>query len=185
MKALKILSLFVCLVGSAAAQNVVLPVTSKLPNITEQGCIEHSEAFKAAAREAWGSTGNGKQQHAEAGFLADKDGVIEPVQKNVSEGTPQVAGSLTQVIGPKTLLELHTHPNEATQPPSDHDVQVAKILKRIVMVQNLDGLDEVIPGTGEVVHVFDGGEWMTAVKDPHWVRHYNLKDLRASNHNGM
>lgn len=148
MKALKILALFVCLAGSAAAQDVVksvvvspvvLPV-SALPTITEQGCIEHSEAFKAAAREAWNTTSNGKQQHAEAGFLANRDGSMGPVQKNVTEGTPQVAGSLTQLIGPKTLLEFHIHPNAAMQQPSEHDVTVAKILKRVVFVQNLGGL---------------------------------------------
>lgn len=155
--------------------------TGQQPEITEQGAVEHSPNFRAAARDSWESVGNGQHAHEEAGFTTRTNGDI--IQSGVQKTDPNAekAGSLQQTATKNTAELVHTHPIESNQKPSPADIGVAKSTGKPVMVINQHGLDEVIPGTGEVQHVFDGQDWMKPDAMPNKVVQYKMKDLKASN----
>ena len=125
------------------------------------GAMENSPQFKKAAFKAWATAGSGMKPHTEAGFTVNDEGQTSPINENVSEGSLQVRGHLDQTVNSDTAALVHTHPLGGTQPPSPGDIGVSKHLGKPVYVINQRGLWMVVPGTGEVVQVASGLDWMT------------------------
>ncbi len=168
-------------ISNAAQPNVSLPVGATAPwQPTREGAIEYSPTFRAAARDAWESVGAGSQPHAEAGFTVRNNRDIVADDKHMTDPNGEAVGSLKQAIGKNTAVAVHTHPIKSDWRPSPADIADAKKTGKPIMVENQGGLDEVIPGTGEVVHVFDGQDWEKADPMPHKIIRYNKKDLAAS-----
>lgn len=151
------------------------------PALTEQGALEHSPNFRAAARASWQDTGNGERPNTEAGFTARNNGDIIDSGVNKIDSGGEAEGKLNQVVNKNTAMAVHTHPIKSDQKPSPADKAAAKSTGRPFGVITQGGLDEITPGTGQVEHVFDGQDWMKADPMPHKVVQYSKKDLRASN----
>jgi hypothetical protein len=141
-------------------------VTLKQP--TEEGVLEHSEDFKAAAKKAWARVSYGEFQQ-EAGFMVDKAGKMSRVQLGKEIGQSETVGSTVfQVPLEGIFANLHTHPRPIVskkwvQQPSQADIDVAKDNRQNVYVLTSSGLWQVEPD-GIVNHVFASNDWMRAKK---------------------
>jgi len=141
----------------------VVPPTD-FSQVTASGAIENTTQFKKAAYQAWCIAGSGLKPHTEAGFTVTRDGNTTSVDENVSEGTLQIRGHLAQTVDSNTVALVHTHPLGGTQPPSTNDVAVAQHLRKPVYVINRSGLFVVVPGSGQIVQLFVGLDWMSVKK---------------------
>jgi hypothetical protein len=123
---------------------------------TATGVVEHSPAFRKAARDAWRATQNGTKPY-EAGFSIDKDG--RPGKIQTSMGAPGDAVHHLKIISNSTAMgTLHVHNKFAAPEPSDDDIKAAKSLHKIVYVASREGLYSVGPD-GKVIHVFNRPDW--------------------------
>jgi hypothetical protein len=135
---------------------------------TAEGSIEHSEAFKKAARDAWSNVGYGDLPQ-ESGFLVDKNGTPGKMVQGAEIGSQATTGSTTFQIPPGGVFAtLHTHPRETMnkkwiQQPSQPDVDVAKNSRQNVYVVTSSGLWLAEPN-GQVSQVFKNNDWMKAKK---------------------
>jgi len=85
-------------------------IAGQTPQPTAEGSIEHSEAFKKAARDAWSSVGYGDLPQ-ESGFVVDKSGTPGPMVQRKEIGSKETAGSTTFHIPPGGAFAT-LHPRE-------------------------------------------------------------------------
>lgn len=136
----------------------------RLKQPTEDEALEHSEAFKAAAKKAWASVSFGDFQQ-EAGFMVDNAGKISGVQLGKEIAPSETVGSTVFQIPPEGIFaNLHTHPRPLlrkkwVQQPSQPDIDVAKDNQQNVYVITASGLWQV-ESDGTVNHVFANNDWM-------------------------
>jgi hypothetical protein len=123
---------------------------------TATGVVEHSAAFRKAARDAWHATHNGTKPY-EAGFSIDKDG--RPGKIQTSMGALGDAAHHLKIISSSTAIgTLHVHNKFGAPEPSDDDIKAAKTLHKIVYVASCKGLYSIGPD-GKALHVFNRADW--------------------------
>ena len=123
---------------------------------TATSVVEHSPAFRKAARDAWHATRNGTKPY-EAGFSIDKDG--RPGKIQTSMGALGDAAHHLKIISSSTAIgTLHVHNKFGAPEPSDDDINVAETLHKIVYVASREGLYSIGPD-GRVLRVFNRADW--------------------------
>ena len=123
---------------------------------TATSVVEHSTAFRKAARDAWHATHNGTKPY-EAGFSIDKDGRPGKIQSSM--GALGDAAHHLKIISSSTAIgTLHVHNKFGAPEPSDDDINAAKTLHKIVYVASSEGLYSIRPD-GKVLHVFNRADW--------------------------
>jgi len=131
---------------------------------TAEGSIEHSEAFKKAARDAWSEVSYGDLPQ-ESGFTVDKRGTPGPMVRGREIESNATTGSTTFKIPPGGVFAtLHTHPRPTgtknwIQQPSQPDIDVAKKSHENVYVVTSSGLWLAEPN-GQVTQVYKNDDWM-------------------------
>jgi len=125
-------------------------------NGVQRAALEHSGAFKKAAKDAWNATRNGTKA-IEAGFSIDQYG--RPGKIQTSMGDRGDAAHNLKIISSSTAMgTLHVHNKFGVPTPSENDIKAAKTLRKMVYVASREGLYSVDPD-GNVLHVFDGEDW--------------------------
>jgi hypothetical protein len=139
------------------ARNVLGFVTKTVPtNGLQRADLEHSGAFKKAAKDAWNATRNGTKA-IEAGFSIDQYG--HPGKIQTSMGDRGDAAHKLKLISSSTAMgTLHVHNKFGVPTPSENDIRAAQTLHKMVYVASQEGLYSVDPD-GNVLHVFEGVDW--------------------------
>jgi hypothetical protein len=122
----------------------------------QKAAMEHSGAFRKAAKDAWNATRNGTKA-LEAGFSIDQYG--RPGKIQTSMGDRGDAAHNLKIISSSTAMgTLHVHNKFGVPTPSENDIKAAKMFRKMVYVASQEGLYSVDPD-GNVFHVFDGEDW--------------------------
>jgi proteasome lid subunit RPN8/RPN11 len=122
--------------------------------------LEHSAAFRKAARNAWRATWNGTARY-ETGFSIDQNG--RPGELQSSEFASYDRLSHVAIISKSNALgTFHIHNNYGDPRPSKLDINIAKTTRKIVYVGSRDGLYSVDPN-GNVRHLFSSPNWFDKV----------------------
>ena len=139
------------------AQNALEPVADTgVTSHLQRADLEHSVAFRKAAKNAWNATRNGTEA-IEAGFSIDQYG--RPGKIQTSMGDRGDAAHNLKIISSSTAMgTLHVHNKFGVPTPSENDIRAAKTLHKMVYVASQKGLYSVDPD-GNVLHVFDGVDW--------------------------
>jgi hypothetical protein len=147
-----------------ATSGFVIPEDSRFQNDYRFGfdtgeairVVEHSAAFRKAAKDAWHATRNGTMA-IEAGFSIDRDG--RPGKIQTSMGAPGDAAHHLKLTSSSTAMgTLHVHNKFGAPTPSGDDINTAKTLRKIVYVASREGLYSVGPD-GIVLHLFKTADW--------------------------
>ncbi len=127
-------------------------------DITAEGAVENNPEFISTANDAWRQTGDGTNRGEEGSFTVMKNGDYTPTTFHTAS-SEEPFDSVSQQVYPQTALTFHTHPNDAEAEPSKADIEVAKRIKRPVLVASRSGLYEISPD-GSILQVYKDASWM-------------------------
>jgi len=144
------------------ARNNLKPVLNSL-NLTEvedskNPDLEHSDAFRKAAEQAWRATHNGSAPF-EAGFSIDENGRPGNIQLSIFAAV-NAKTHLSIASSSTALGTLHVHTKYGESTPSLVDINAAKTFRKMVYVESRTGLYAIDPA-GKVRHVFDDVYWFS------------------------